>query len=46
VLAVEIAPDQADAVAGAFRDAGLEGVAVRRDLAGRARVVIGRAGGA
>jgi release factor glutamine methyltransferase len=44
-LAVEIAPDQAEAVAGACRDAGLEAVAVRRDLGGRARVVTARAGG-
>jgi release factor glutamine methyltransferase len=41
-LAVEIAPDQAEVVAGACRDAGLVSVAVRRDLAGRARVVTAR----
>jgi release factor glutamine methyltransferase len=45
VFAVEIAPDQVEAVSGACRAAGLVAVGVRRDLAGRPRVVTARAGG-
>jgi release factor glutamine methyltransferase len=41
-LALELAPAQAPAVAGACLEAGLVEVAVRRDLAGRPRVVCAR----
>jgi release factor glutamine methyltransferase len=41
-LVVEIGASQADAVTGAFTAAGLTGVRVRQDLAGRARVVHAR----
>jgi len=40
-LAVEVGVGQAPAVGGLMRDAGLEGIEVRRDLAGIERVVIG-----
>jgi release factor glutamine methyltransferase len=38
----EVGAGQAGAVAGCLRDAGLAEVAVRRDLAGRERIVVGR----
>ena len=38
-LMVEVGPTQAEAVAGLMRAAGLEGIALHRDLDGRARVV-------
>jgi len=41
-FAVEIGPDQSDAVEALFSAAGAEGVAVTDDLAGRRRVVSGR----
>lgn len=41
-FAVEIGPDQSDAVEALFAAAGAEGVAVTDDLAGRRRVVSGR----
>ena len=43
-LALELAPEQAEAVAGWCREAGLLDVVTRRDLAGRARVVAARRG--
>ena len=42
-LAVEVAPPQAATVAGFCSEAGLEHVAIQRDLAGRPRVVSARA---
>ena len=42
-LAVEVAPPQAGTVAGFCTEAGLERVAIQRDLAGRPRVVSARA---
>jgi len=44
-LAVEVGEGQAPAVAELMREAGFEGIEVRRDLAGIERVVLGRAGG-
>jgi release factor glutamine methyltransferase len=41
-LAVEIGEGQAPAVGELMRDAGFEAIETRRDLAGRARVVVGR----
>jgi release factor glutamine methyltransferase len=43
LLALEIGSDQAAAVTGLMRSAGLGQVEVRRDLAGHERVVVGRA---
>jgi len=45
LLAFEIAPEQACAVAGLMGDAGYARVEVLRDLAGRERVVVGREDG-
>ncbi len=42
LLALEIAPEQAEAVTGLMQAAGWGSVEVRPDLAGRARVVVGR----
>ena len=42
LLALEIAPEQAEAVTGLMRAAGWRSVEVRPDLAGQARVVVGR----
>ena len=42
MLALEIGPEQADAVAELIGTAGYADVEVRRDLAGRERVVVGR----
>jgi release factor glutamine methyltransferase len=42
VLVVEIAPAQADAARALAREAGFDDVAVRRDLAGRDRMLVGR----
>jgi release factor glutamine methyltransferase len=42
-FAVELAPSQAERVARALREVGLSDVSVANDLAGRARVVSGRA---
>jgi release factor glutamine methyltransferase len=44
-LILEHAPDQAEGVAGACREAGLTDVALRRDLGGRPRVTSARLGG-
>jgi release factor glutamine methyltransferase len=44
-LALEISPEQADTVMGWCREAGLLDVSVRRDLAGRPRVVAARGDG-
>ena len=41
LVALEIGPEQADAVSVLLRDAGFGSVTVRRDLAGRERVVVG-----
>ncbi len=43
LLALEIGPEQADEVSGLLWDAGFAEVAVRHDLAGLARVVVGTA---
>jgi release factor glutamine methyltransferase len=43
-LAVEVGEGQAPAVAELMREAGFDGIEVRRDLAGIERVVVGRAG--
>jgi release factor glutamine methyltransferase len=43
LVALEIAPAQAGVVAGLIGDAGFSSAEVRRDLAGRERVVVGRA---
>ena len=43
-VALELSPEQADTVAGWCREAGLLDVNVRRDLAGRPRVVAARGG--
>ncbi|MFL5899062.1 MAG: peptide chain release factor N(5)-glutamine methyltransferase [Solirubrobacterales bacterium] len=44
-LAVEVGEGQASAVAELFREAGIEEIGTRRDLAGIERVVLGRVGG-
>jgi release factor glutamine methyltransferase len=43
LLALEIAPQQADTLARLVRAAGYRSVSVQRDLAGNERVVVGRA---
>jgi release factor glutamine methyltransferase len=43
-LAVEVGEGQASAVAELMREAGIEGIEARRDLAGIERVVVGRVG--
>jgi release factor glutamine methyltransferase len=42
LLALELDPSQAEAVASMLREAGMAPVEIRRDLAGRERVVVGR----
>jgi release factor glutamine methyltransferase len=44
-IALEVAPHQAERVAALCREAGFQGIAIRRDLAGRPRVVSARLGG-
>ena len=44
VLVLELAPHQADAMSARARELGYDDVLVRNDLAGRARVLVGRTG--